>query len=171
MKRRFSFAVALLAAATLATPALAASQSIGQESLPIDVYARYVDGSTTGTVYSVDISWGNMQFTYAKDGNRTWNPSDHTYNDETTTQWQADGNTIQVTNHSNTDVTATFAFSPFSNLPDLQGSFSVPSQLLDAGKENDYAGADSVTSQLTLSGAYTAEGDFAKVGTVTVSIQ
>lgn len=171
MKRIISFTLALASALALAAPAMAEKATIGQESQTIDVYAKYEDGSTTDTVYSVDISWGNLRFTYAKSGTRTWNPSNHTYDDSTSSAWTADGNTITVTNHSNADVTASFSFAPLSNLPDLQGSFSVPTQTLIAGAENDYVGADSLTTELTLSGVYTGADAFTKVGTVTVTIQ
>ena len=171
MKRIISFTLALASALALAAPAMAEEATIGQGSQNIEVYAKYEDGSTTGTVYSVDISWGDMQFTYAKSGSRTWDPSDHTYDDSTTSAWTADGNTITVTNHSNADVTASFSFAPLSNLPDLQGSFSIPTQALAAGIENDYVGADSLTTALTLSGDYTGTGEFVQVGTVTVTIQ
>lgn len=171
MKRSVSLALVLAGALALSTPVLAANQTVEQESLPIDVYARYQDSSTTATVYSVDITWGDMQFTYAKNGVRTWNPSDHTYTDGTSSNWQAEGNTITVTNHSNTSVTATFSFSPLSNLSELEGSFSVPSEVLDAGVESDYAGADSVSSVLTLSGSYIEEAEYTKVGTATIQIQ
>ena len=171
MKRIISFTLALASALALAAPAMAEEATIGQGNQNIEVYAKYEDGSTTDTVYSVDISWGNMQFTYAKSGTRTWVPSTHTYEDGTTSAWTADGNTITVTNHSNAEVTASFSFAPLSNLPDLQGSFSVPTQTLAAGAENNYAGADSLTTALTLSGAYTGAETFTQVGTVTVAIQ
>ena len=171
MKQSLSFPLAVAAALALSTPVLAANVTAGQGSVPIDVYARYQDGSTTGTVYSVDITWGDMQFTYAKSGALVWNPNDHTYTDDTTSNWQAEGNTITVTNHSNTEVTANFSFAPLANLTDLKGDFSISSEKLDAGIEKDYAGADSVSSVLTLSGSYTGEEEYAKVGTVTIEIQ
>ena len=159
MKRSLSFPLAVAAALALSTPVLAANVTAGQGSVPIDVYARYQDGSTTGTVYSVDITWGDMQFTYAKSGALVWNPNDHTYTDDTTSNWQAEGNTITVTNHSNTEVTANFSFAPLANVTDRKAHVS------------DYAGADSVSSVLTLSGSYTGEEEYAKVGTVTIEIQ
>lgn len=65
MKRIISFTLALASALALAAPAMAEEATIGQGNQNIEVYAKYEDGSTTDTVYSVDISWGNMQFTYA----------------------------------------------------------------------------------------------------------
>ena len=61
----------------------------------------------TVTVYSVDIAWEGLSFTYngAFEGN--WNPETHEYEDAASAGWAAGNGTITVTNHSNTDITAT----------------------------------------------------------------
>ena len=42
------------------------------------VKASYSAGAGGGTVYSVDITWGNMEFTYSAGSGSTWNPATHT---------------------------------------------------------------------------------------------
>ena len=78
----------LIATATLSlsTTALAAGNvdgaGVGSQD-PIDVTAKYNDGATEPTVYSVDLTWEDMTFTYNESGTRTWDPDTHTYTDTT----------------------------------------------------------------------------------------
>ena len=41
----------------------------------IPVTGIYSDGTKYDVVYSVDISWGNMEFTYSNTPKKTWNPA------------------------------------------------------------------------------------------------
>ena len=45
----------------------------------IPVTATYSDSTQHDIIYSVDISWGDMQFTYNASPKETWNPATHTY--------------------------------------------------------------------------------------------
>ncbi len=79
----------------------------------LDVQAMVTGGPEI--VYSIDISWGNMQFEYSY--GKTWNPSTHTYSNtgNPTVGWTAasvDGvnNKITITNNSNFPVTADFSY-------------------------------------------------------------
>lgn len=60
---------------------------------------------TAGTVYSVDISWGNLTITEAAS---TWKPDSHTYAGSDASF--GDTGTITVTNHSNAAVKSTCGF-------------------------------------------------------------
>ena len=105
MKKLVSLILALALVLAMAVSASAATlTAVGEQD--IDVQAKYQDSTVTGDVYSVDISWGTMQFTYAESGSLTWNPNDHSYDGTTTTGWTAKGYTVTVTNHSNVDGTA-----------------------------------------------------------------
>lgn len=172
MKKALPIVLTLAAASMLCLPALAETSLTGTgQQATIEVEAQYVDNVQTPIVYSVDISWGAMDFTYTETGTRTWNPTNHSYSGEPTGSWNAEGNTITVTNHSNADVTADFAFQPAEGITGLDGKFSVPQGALAAGEVNNYSGAKSVQSSLTLDGSYTENTDMTTVGSVTVTIQ
>lgn len=169
MKKFVSLVLALVMVMSLTTTAFAATITTGDQN--IDVEAKYQDNTTTSTVYSVDVSWGAMQFTYTESGAMTWNPADHTYTDSTTAGWTANGNTVTVTNHSNADVTASFAFNALDAYNTVTGSFDIASETLDAGVVGGYDDADKVVATLTLAGTLAETvTDFTKVGTITVTI-
>ena len=104
-------------------------------------------------------------------GTRVWDPSKHQYTDNITTNWTADGDTVTVTNHSNKDVNVSFAYAKASGFEDVNGAFSVESKTLNAGTVDDVAGADGVSTKLTLSGTLASNiTNFTKVGSITVSL-
>lgn len=172
MKKLFAVILAMMIVATPVT-AFAAEGTITNEngSQSIDVQAKYVDGIATPDVYSVDVVWGAMKFTYSSSGIRTWDPSNHQYTDSVSASWSANGNNVTVINHSNKDVDVAFAYVKTSGFNDVSGTFSVVSDTLTAGIEGDVIGADSVSTDLTLSGTLASTATaFTKVGTVTVTL-
>ena len=50
-----------------------------QGTASTDVKAAYVAGDASGTVYSVDITWGALEFTYKDKAQGKWDPSTHSY--------------------------------------------------------------------------------------------
>lgn len=76
-----------------------------------NVNVSVLNGTSTGTVYHVVVEWTNLDFTYQKQGDGTWDPSTHTYRDVTENGW-VDGTETTVTregvitviNHSNSAV-------------------------------------------------------------------
>lgn len=88
----------------------------------IDVQARVTGGGDI--VYNVEITWGDMQFEY--DYGSAWNPATHSYQPVgATTGWNTndyvDGtnNKINIVNHSNFPVLATFEY---AGVPDIFGT-------------------------------------------------
>ena len=79
-----------------------------------DVTATYSDTRTI--VYSVDITWGNMKFTYS-DNATGWDPKTHSYSsaaagwDNTT---KNENNTVKIVNHSNAVVRTKFEIASVS---------------------------------------------------------
>ena len=68
MKKLF---VMLLTLTILAVPVTAygGEDTIGKnENRSIDVQAKYANGTDTPDVYSVNVAWGAMQFTYSAAG-------------------------------------------------------------------------------------------------------
>ncbi|WP_455192757.1 hypothetical protein [Gemmiger sp.] len=144
-----------------------------------DVTATYVDGSSGGaggagtTVYNVDITWGDMAFTYTAEAG-IWDPTNHTYTDAKGGAWAVDkegGNTITVTNHSNTDVTAAFSYAPASGFEGISGTFDNASLALKSAVGTEVANAPSGTAALTLDGALGSDTTAnTTIGTITVTL-
>lgn len=172
MKKFVSILLTLVLVLTMSTNAFAATIESSPGSQDIDVNAKYVDGVSVPTRYSVDVSWGAMEFTYTVSGTKTWDPETHTYTASTQPAWTAGGNTITVTNHSNTDITASFAFSALNDYNTVTGSFSSTSLTLPTaeGKAVNDAVLTGKTS-LTLGGSLASDITvFTNVGTVIVTI-
>ena len=131
-----------------------------------DVTATYradSSGGAGGPVYSVDITWGELSFTYS-DG--TWNPDTHEYDGEGWTVDKEDGNTVKVENNGNTAVSVSFAYN--ATVDGITGSFtdgenpvSEPVSLPENGSSAVY---------LILAGKPEQNLDHAKIGSVTVTI-
>ncbi len=176
MKAMMKITGMLLALLLTAVPlsAFAAGDTLtgADESHRIDVEAKYVDGTSTPDVYSIDVVWGAMQFTYSSSGTREWDPTTHEYIGNFTGTWTASGNTITVTNHSNKAVDVTFLYEKVSGFDGISGVFSTVSDTLRAGEEGNAEGADHVSVVLTLSGTLASDvSEFTKIGAITVSLQ
>lgn len=88
-----------------------------------DVYVTYQKGESSATIYSVDIVWESMEFTYTAASEGTWNPSTHTFIDVEGASWSFANNKITVTNHSNADVNTSFSYTPAANFSAVSGAF------------------------------------------------
>ena len=177
MKKLIATALALTMTLSLSTTALAAGNvdgaGLGSQD-PIYVIAKYNDSATEPTVYSVDLTWEDMIFTYNESGTRTWDPETHTYTDTTSAGWDKLTAKVTATNHSNANVTVTFRYIPRDD-SGVEASMSKPSFILAAGVENYPDDASTNSSLLTIDGnstpnssVVTAEG--ITIGTITVSI-
>lgn len=141
-----------------------------------DVTATYradSSGGAGGTVYSVDITWGDMAFTYTAEAG-IWDPATHKTTDAEGGVWTVDkegGNTITVTNHSNTGVTAAFSYAAADGFGDISGSFDHDSLTLQTAVGTAVDEAPNGTAALSLSGALgSTTTDNTKIGTITVTL-
>ena len=121
-------------------------------SKEIDVKAKYTVVSTTPASYSVDLRWTDMTFTYTREDTHIWDPLTHTYKTGSKSGWDRTRGSITVTNHSNVDVQVAVEYLPEPDTG-IKGILKNASARLKAGVVNDYAGADSMTATLTVSGA------------------
>ncbi|MCD7768556.1 MAG: hypothetical protein LUH36_00330, partial [Oscillospiraceae bacterium] len=115
-------AIALVFA--LSTTAFAAvTESGGSDSAT--VYATYAAGSAAQTVYSVDIAWGSMEFTYTGATEGAWNTGDHTYTGGTSAAWSCENgvNVVTVTNHSNVPISAALDYESKADFASITGTF------------------------------------------------
>lgn len=175
MKKGVSLILASAVVLAMGTTVFAAegNATIGQGDQTIDVEAKYESSATTPTVYSVDVSWGAMQFTYSASGTMEWNAEDHTYTDNTQAGWNADGNTVTVTNHSNAQISASLTFAALEEYTDLTGSFDNASFVLTSAENKGLDDAE-LTGLATLNLDGTLDEsvtDFTKVGTITVTVE
>lgn len=88
-----------------------------------NVYVTYQEGASSPTIYSVDIIWQSMEFTYTAASEGTWDPETHDYTNKQGASWSFANNKITVTNHSNTEVNATFSYTPAANFSAVSGAF------------------------------------------------
>lgn len=141
-----------------------------------DVKATYTtdtSGGAGGTVYSVDIAWGDMAFTYTAAAG-IWDPATHTTTSATGGVWtvnNTDGDKLTVTNHSNTAVTATFSYAAASGYDGISGSFDKTSLDLATAFGTEVSNAPKDSAVLTLSGALDSSTTAnTKIGTITVTL-
>ena len=130
----------------------------------VSVVGKAKSSTTVTNVYSVDITWGAMSFTYTSEGDKEWDPDTHTYKGNATTSWAPDvenGDLVTVTNHSNADVWVSFEFEAVANKKgtytgkfgdDAASAVAKLIKKIDAGVENDYAGASKATTKLIMDG-------------------
>ena len=170
------FAIGIAAALALSTGVVVFAESSektigGNESQSINVIAKRTDTTENNVVYSVDMKWDDMTFTYHEKSTRVWNPPDHTYSEKIIGGGDKNTADILVTNHSNADVKVGFVYKTAGNT-DLTATLDVTESTLKAGVENDYEHADNVTSKLTLSGKpnETVSESGCKIGTITITV-
>ena len=176
MKKLIATALALTMTLSLSTTALADGNvdGAGLGSQDINVTAKYNDSATEPTVYSVDLTWEDMTFTYNESGIRIWDPDTHTYTDTTSAGWDKVTAAVTATNHSNTKVTVSFTYTPQGNTG-VTASMTKLSFILAAGVENKPNDAATNSTLLTIKGdtkpnsSVTAEG--VTIGTITVTIE
>lgn len=164
--------VLLLSLSVTAWAAASYSYGTGLDSREIPVNAKYVSSSEADVVYSVDISWGSMEFTYTA-GKAAWNPADHTYVTSTAAwTYDNDANKITVINHSNAEVAC--ALSYIGEMDSVTGTFDNSTYSFASAANflnNPNAEALRFNSYLTLSGTLDASiTTSTQVGKILVTI-
>ena len=163
-------AIALMGlACTLAVSSAAFAADLPDPSTHA-VNGRYQANSTVETVYSVDVAWDSMEFTYTVDSEGTWNPATHHVDGASEGQWSGDGD-VKVTNHSNAKVKVAVTYAAEDSYSDITGSFSNGSFQLATAEGTQVDSAPNQTATLTLSGELDKSVDTStKLGTATVTI-
>lgn len=110
---------------SLSITAFAAESMTGtNDTSSTDVHGTYIAGTSGGTVFSVDISWTDMNFTYYGASSPVWDPVTHTYSGEEREAGWADSNAyIEVTNHSNTHINVNLSYSANDDFKDARVLF------------------------------------------------
>ena len=163
----------LLAAAALTcamgTTAFA-EDGVSTGSYSADVKGTYQAGSS-GAVYSVDIAWTDMSFTYTGAGEGTWDPETHQYSGGSSEgAWTASNDSITVTNHSNAAVKATASYQPETGYDSTTMTFGNNGATVATAVGTEVASAPSATITVTPGGTLAESANGGKIGTITVSI-
>lgn len=119
MKKILSLVLALLVMLAIAAPAIAAegdtsASGSSEGNHDIGVNGTYVPPTGGGDKICIDIAWTGMSFEYNA-GKPVWDDTTHTYTDSAA-GWSTNKGSIEVVNHSNVAVTASFTFTKDASL-------------------------------------------------------
>ena len=142
----------------------------GTGSYSAEVKGTYQPGGSGAVVYSVDIAWTDMNFTYTGAGEGTWNPETHQYSGSSEGAWTASDESITVTNHSNAAVKATAKFEADSGYESTTMTFGNNGATVATAVGTEVASAPSATITVTPGGTLAESANGGKIGTITVSI-
>lgn len=169
MKKLITLAMTFIMIIVMATSSFAVTVETNGGSATEDVDV-IINKDEVQTVYSVDIVWDSLDFTYSL-GNGIWEPADHTVTGGSPS-WNKTSAEITVTNHSNAavDIKAVFAGDQTTaTVNGVTATLSNNSFNLAAGKLNDHAGAANAQTTVTVTGTPSVEDTFT-VGTITVTV-
>ena len=161
-----------------ATLALTLSMSMGNlvyavEDKSAEIKATYQAGKeNTDTVYSVDVKWGSLEYTYSSSVTKSWDPTTLKYKETSgTSSWtcQDGADQITVTNNSNADITASLAYAGTES--NITGTFSNSKIGLKSAVGTNAGEGPSGTTVLSLNGALSdTTASKKEIGNVTVTI-
>lgn len=169
MKKLVSMLAVAALTCTMGTTAFAADQDgVSTGDYTADVKGTYQAGGAV--VYSVDIAWTNMNFTYTGAGKGTWDPETHQYSGSSEGAWTASNDSITVTNHSNAAVKATASYQAETGYESTTMTFGNNEATVATAVGTEVASAPSATITVTPGGTLAESANGGKIGTITVSI-
>ena len=171
MKKLVSMLAVAALTCAMGTTAFAADQDgVKTGDYTADVKGTYQAGGSGAVVYSVDIAWTDMSFTYTGAGEGTWDPETHQYSGSSEGAWTASDDSITVTNHSNAAVKATAKFEADSGYESTTMTFGNNEATVATAVGTEVDLAPSATITVTPSGTLAQSANGGKIGTITVSI-
>lgn len=165
MKKLTSLSIVIILMLSLCLTAFA-QENVGTGAYNADVTGTYVEGATSETVFSVDIAWTDLSFTYHAEQQPVWNAETHKYSDAIAAYWEGTG-TITVTNHSNAKITATPTYNKGTGYESANMTFSTD-KLSVASAESGAAQVGTIT--VTPTGSLPANTENQTIGTITLAI-
>ena len=171
MKKLVSMLAVAALTCAMGTTAFAADQDgVKTGDYTADVKGTYQAGGSGAVVYSVDIAWTDMSFTYTGAGEGTWDPETHQYSGSSEGAWTASNDSITVTNHSNAAVKATASYQAETGYESTTMSFGNNEATVATAVGTEVDLAPSATITVTPGGTLAESADGGKIGTITVSI-
>ena len=144
-----------------------------------DVKAIYVVDDIVN-VYSVDVTWGAMEFDYYP-GGEVWNVDLHLWESDPNApaKWTVnnDSNKVTLANHSSTEVNASLAFVAANGYTELSGSFTYDGAALTAPLALELPAEDTPAKEYVVT--FMPEGKipsshsdatYAKMGAITLTL-
>ncbi len=179
MKKLLCAILVVVMMASVSVTAFAATVNTATGSDSADVKAKYNTAILTD-VYSVDVTWGAMEFDYNAGGQK-WNAETHKWEADSSAPaaWEVknSSNTITLANHSSKAVNATFAFAANTEYTNLNGEFTYNNAKLDAALELELPKADIAAKEYVVSfnptgsiPATHSTSAYAKIGSITVTL-
>lgn len=173
MKRLFSLILTLSLVMSMGVTAFAAEgdqEGVQPGSYNADVKGTVTGGSAGEAVYSVDLKWEGLSFTY-KDGDKTWDATNHKYN-TTAGGWTDSDGKITVTNHSNAAVTATPTWTAGDDYKTVGMDFTYSNgdKALELASAETTKAAVEGTINVAPNGTLATSADGTKIGMITVTI-
>ena len=171
MKKLVSMLAVAALTCAMGTTAFAADQDgVKTGDYTADVKGTYQAGGSGAVVYSVDIAWTDMSFTYTGAGEGTWDPETHQYSGSSEGAWTASNDSITVTNHSNAAVKATASYQAETGYESTTMTFGNNEATVATAVDTTVQNAPSATITVTPGGTLAESANGGKIGTITVSI-
>ena len=168
MKKLISLILALALVMSMSAVVFAEDQTnVSVGDYTADVTGTYVEGTTGGTIFSVDIAWSNLSFTYHAEQQPVWDVNTHTYSQTKAAYWEGEG-TITVTNHSNAKISAAPTYNKGTGYESVNMTFSTTELKLASAADTNAAVVGTIT--VTPSGSLPANTEGATIGSITVTI-
>ena len=167
MKKTISLILALVLVMSLGIVAFATDTTNGTGEYSTNVTGSYVPGTTSAdTLFSVEIQWEAMEFTYHAELAGEWDAENHKYLPNTPAYWEGKGK-ITVTNHSNAKISATPQYTAAQGYTNATMKFS-PAVLKLASAEGGNAQIGTMT--VTPDGFLPEMEKPGTIGSITVTI-
>ena len=166
MKKILALALAL---ALMSTTAHATNTNTAGDHAS-EVTATYVNGNgASPIVYSVDITWDDLSFTYYEASAASWDPVNHKYNsDARAAGWAAeDVANVEIVSHSNTQILANFAYTANSGYTSAKMNFNTKQLYLASAEDGR---AKTVSNQVRPSGTLPKGTEDTVIGSITITI-
>lgn len=136
-----------------------------------DVIGTYVEGDDISPIiYSVDITWDELSFTYYEESAATWDPVTHEYKtDARAAGWdENDIAEVEIVNHSNTCIIASFSYQANPGYSSASMNFDFRDLYLISAEDGTKKTA---SNKVTPSGTLPEGTENAVIGAITVKIE
>lgn len=166
MKKIVSFALALALVLSMQIVAFA-EEGVSTGTYTADVTGTTVEGSTGGALYSVDITWPSLSFTYYEEIGESWDPENHTGVPGTPAHWTGGGD-ITITNHSNRVIRITPIYTAEKTYSDAKILFDTTELLVDTAANGNEAKSETI--HISAVGSLPTGTNAQKIGAISLTV-